>query len=185
MKKIFACLAIVAVAGLAVAAELKSGPQAGDKLPGPFHPLNCNGESAGKKACLVCKHGDSPVALVFARTAECPMTAKLLKKLDEATVANKKAEMGSFCIFLTDDDKMPEKLKAMADKAGIKELTVAVDNPTGPAKYNVEKDADLTVVLYNDRMVKCNWSFKKGEITDANIDTIVKDISKILPESKK
>ena len=184
MKKIFAALVVCTVAGLAVAAELKSGPQAGDKLPGPFHPLNCTGESAGKKACLVCKHGDSPVALVFARTADCPQTAKLLKKLDEATVANKKAEMGSFVIFLTDDDKMPEKLKAMAEKAGIKELTVAVDNPTGPAKYNVDKDADLTVILYTERMVKGNWSFKKGEITDANIDTIVKDVSKIVPEKK-
>ncbi len=184
MKKIFAAFALVAVAGLAIGAELKSGPQAGDKLPGPFHPLNCTGESAGKKNCLVCQHGDSPVALVFARTADCPQTAKLMKKLDEATAANKAAEMGSFVVFLSDDDKMPEKLKAMAEKAGIKEMTVAVDNPTGPAKYNVDKDADLTVIIYNDRTVKGNWSFKKGEITDANIETICKDLSKILPEKK-
>ena len=35
------------------AAELKSGPQVNQSLPGPFHPLNINGASAGKKNCLV------------------------------------------------------------------------------------------------------------------------------------
>lgn len=37
----------------AIAADLKSGPQAGDGLPGPFHPLNITGPDAGKKQCLV------------------------------------------------------------------------------------------------------------------------------------
>src|SRR5207244_7934717 len=85
MRKVFAVLAVAAVAGLAVAAELKSGPQTGDKLPGPFHPLNVNGDKAGEKQCLVCKNGEHPVAMVFARTADCPQTAQLLKKLDTAT----------------------------------------------------------------------------------------------------
>ena len=184
MKKLFAMLAVMAVAGLAVAAELKSGPQTGDKLPGAFHPLNVNGESAGKKACLVCKHGDSPVAMVFARSADCPMTAKLIKKLDEAAKANTKAEMGAFAVFLSDDDKISDKLKGMCDKAKVETLTVAVDNPTGPTKYNVSKEADLTVVFYTDRVVKANWSFEKGKLTEKDIETIVKDLSKILPEKK-
>jgi hypothetical protein len=184
MRKVFAALAVVAVAGLAVAAELKSGPQTGEKVPGPFHPLNVNGEKAGQKNCLYCCNGDHPVAMVFARTAECPQTAKLIKKLDEATKANAKAEMGSFCVFLTDDDKAADKLKTWTDKEKIKELIVAVDNPSGPSKYNVAKEADLTVVLYVDHTVKANWSFEKGKITDENIDSIIKDLSKILPEKK-
>jgi hypothetical protein len=32
---------------------LKSGPQVGKKLAGPFHPLNCTGGQAGNKHCLV------------------------------------------------------------------------------------------------------------------------------------
>lgn len=184
MRKLFAMAAVMAVAGLAVAAELKSGPQTGDKLPGPFHPLNCNGENAGKKACLYCKHGDSPVAMVFARTVDCPQTQKLIKKLEEATAANAKAEMGSYVVFLSDDDKLGDKLKAWSDKEKIKNVTLAVDNPSGPSKYNVAKDADLTIVLYVDRTSKANWAFEKGKITDDNIATVVKDLSKILPEKK-
>jgi phage/plasmid primase-like uncharacterized protein len=185
MKKLLLTVASTAlVFGLAYAADLQSGPQAGQKVPGPFHPLNVNGESAGKKACLYCKHGSSPVAVVFARCADCPTTAKLLKKLDEATKANTKADLGSYAVFLSDDDKMADKLKAMVEKEGIKELTVAVDNPAGPEAYKIAKDADVTVVLYNEHKVVVNHSFKKGELKDADIDTIVKDLSKILPSSK-
>lgn len=185
MRKILAGLFSVAlVSGVAFAAELKSGPQTGDKIPGPFHPLNVNGESAGKKACLVCKHGDSPVVAIFARSAECEGTAKLIKKIDDATAANTKCEMGSFAIFLTDDDKTEGKLKTLVEKNSIKNLTLAVDNPQGPAKYNISKDADITVVMYTDRAVKANYAFKKGEIKDSDIEAIVKDVAKIVPEKK-
>jgi hypothetical protein len=32
---------------------LKSGPQPGKNIPGPFHPTNITGAQAGKKHCLV------------------------------------------------------------------------------------------------------------------------------------
>jgi hypothetical protein len=31
----------------------QSGPQAGEMIPGVFHPLNITGESAGEKACQI------------------------------------------------------------------------------------------------------------------------------------
>lgn len=47
-----------AVAGLmlavaALAGDLKSGPQPGDRVPGPFNPLHCSGPDEGDKLCLV------------------------------------------------------------------------------------------------------------------------------------
>ena len=48
-----AFLALGLVVGVALAADtVKSGPQVGKPVPGPFHPLNINGETAGEKACL-------------------------------------------------------------------------------------------------------------------------------------
>ena len=184
MIRRFLSLAVVvaAVAGVAFAAETKSGPQPGDKFPGPFHPLNVTGESKGEKACLVCKAGNNPVAMVFARCADCEMTATLIKKIDEVTVKNKAADMESFCVFLTDDTEVfSKKLEAMSKKADLKQCTLAIDNPTGPEKYNVSKDADVTVVLYVKRDIKANYAFKKGELTAEKIDAIVKDVSKIVP----
>jgi hypothetical protein len=47
-------LALVLLAGSLVAAEaLKSGPQPGQNVPGPFNPLNVTGKNAGTKTCQV------------------------------------------------------------------------------------------------------------------------------------
>jgi hypothetical protein len=171
--------AVVLTAGLAVAAELKSGPQPGQAVPGPFSPLNINGETAGQKQCLYCRNGDNPVAVVFARTADCPMTQKLIKAIDKATAENKKAEMGSYVVFCSDEENLEAKLKDMVKTADLKETVLSIDSPSGPGKYKIAKDADLTVVLYRNRKVVENFAFKKGEITDKNIDTIIADTAKI------
>lgn len=184
IRKLFAVAVVATFGTVAFAAEIKSGPQAGEKVPGPFHPLNVNGDTPGKKTCLFCKHGESPVAMVFARNPECPATQKLIKKLEEVTAANSKAEMGTFVVFLSDDDKTEGKLKKLAEDAKLKAVTLAVDNPAGPKDYNVSKDADVTVVLYTERMVKVNKTFAAGKMTDKDIDAVAADVSKILPAKK-
>src|SRR4051812_47470246 len=50
---VLACAAGLVLAAVANGAEIKSGLQPGDKIPGPFHPLNVNGSRAGQKNCLV------------------------------------------------------------------------------------------------------------------------------------
>jgi hypothetical protein len=180
VRTLFAAVMVAVVGGFALAADLKSGPQAGDKLAGPFHPLNVNGESAGKKACLYCKHGENPVAMVFARTLD-ESTEKLIVALEKVTAANTKCDMGCFVVFLSDDDKLADKLKDVSDKLKLKTVTLAVDNPAGPKGYNVAKDADLTVVLYTERTSKVNMSFEKGKLTEKDIEAVVAGVSKITP----
>lgn len=46
-------LAALATAGVVAGEALKSGPQTGKDIPGPFHPLNVTGAKAGQKNCLV------------------------------------------------------------------------------------------------------------------------------------
>ncbi len=46
-------VALLAVASVTAGDALKSGPQVGKNLPGPFHPLNCTGANADEKHCLV------------------------------------------------------------------------------------------------------------------------------------
>jgi hypothetical protein len=48
----FAAAALV-LSGVCAQDALKSGPQTGSTIPGPFHPLNLTGAMAGKKHCLV------------------------------------------------------------------------------------------------------------------------------------
>ena len=48
-----ATLTAVLLAGFALADDLKSGLQVGNRIPGPFNPYNVNGEDAGLKRCQV------------------------------------------------------------------------------------------------------------------------------------
>lgn len=119
--------------------------------------------------------------MIFAREMTGPLTS-LVKKIDAATAKNSSCNMGSFVVFLSDDEGMEGKLKAFAEKEGIKELVLSIDNPAGPKGYNISKDADVTVVLYTKRKVVENYAFKKGELDDAAVEKIVADVKKILPE---
>jgi hypothetical protein len=121
--------------------------------------------------------------VIFAREISDNLTS-LVKKLDDATVANKSARMGSFIVFCNDQEGLEAKLKDLAKKEKLKKLVLSIDNPSGPDGWDIAKDADVTVVLYTKRTVKANYAFKKGELKDKDIDAIVKDVAKIVPEKK-
>jgi hypothetical protein len=121
------------------------------------------------------------VAMIFAREISGPLTS-LVKKLDEATVKNRDAMMGSFVVFCSDDEGLEKKLQELAGKEKLQELILSIDGPSGPAKYKIAKDADVTVVLYNEHKVEANFALKKGELDDKKIAEIVKALPKILPK---
>jgi hypothetical protein len=58
---------------------------------------------------------------------------------------------------------------------------LSVDNPAGPPGYHIAKDADVTVVLYTKHNVKANFAYKKGELTEEEVDKILQSVPKILP----
>jgi hypothetical protein len=180
--RLFAAAVAAAMLTLpAFAGDMKSGPQTGEKVPGPFHPVNVTGEHKGEKFCLFCVNGENPVAMVFARETS-PELTKLVKKIDEATVKNKAKSMGSFVVFLSDKEGLDKDLATFAEKEKIEKTVLSIDNPAGPKAYEVAKEADVTVVLYVDRKVKANYAFKKGELKDGDIEKILKDVPKILAD---
>jgi hypothetical protein len=128
-------------------------------------------------------NGANPVAMIFAREITPGLTS-LVKKLDDATANNRSCKMGSFVTFCSDDESLEQKLKDLAKTEGLKQIVLTIDNPSGPSGYNVNKEADITVVLYTKRTVKANYAFKKGEMKDKDIEAIVNDVAKIVPEKK-
>jgi len=159
-------------------AAIKSGPQTGETLAGPFHPLNINGSKAGEKNCLYCSNGNNPVAMVFAREVT-PAVKKLITTLDECTAKHTDAKMGSFFVFCSDEEGLADQLKKVAKDADLKKVVLSIDNTAGPKGYNVSKEAGVTVVLYKEHSVKANFAFKKGEFTEKDIENIVKAVPKI------
>jgi len=125
--------------------------------------------------------------MIFARNIDSSLTS-LVKKVDAATKANSSAKMGSFVVFLASDDdakKMETSLSEYAKKENINSIVLAIDNVAGPQGYNIAKDAEVTVVLYNKRTVKANHAFRKGELNEKAVEAIIKDIPKILENDEK
>lgn len=168
------------------AAEFKSGPQVGSKLPGAFHPLNIyNAElsdQSGKKNCLVCQHGVNPVAMVFARKNSEGL-ATLVKKLDASVSDHKKARLGAFVVFLTEGEQGAEEaVKEFMKATGVKNVSLAIDNPAGPKGYDISKEAEVTVVYYTKREIKVNHAYAAGKFDKAAAEKVAGEISKILAE---
>src|SRR5919109_186316 len=101
--------------------------------------------------------------MIFAREVSAPLTS-LVKKIDTATAEHKACKMGSFVVFCSDDEQLEGKLKELAKKEKLDHIALTIDNPQGPPRYKVAKEADITVVLYQQQKVKANYAFKKGEL---------------------
>jgi hypothetical protein len=106
----------------------------------------------------------------------------LVKKID---AASKEKKVKSFVIVMGDEEKLPDQIKSLAEKEGIKTTVFAVDNPAGPKGYNISKNADVTVLLYKGQKVEVNHAYAKGELNAQAITTIVSDIDKIAPSGSK
>jgi hypothetical protein len=170
----------VLIAATASAAEpLKSGPQVGDKVPGPFEPFNVTGENAGEDCCLFCKFGTDPVVMIFAKEPSEALTT-LIKRVDELSVKHKKQELGSAAIFCQKGTALRTSLKESAKKQGLKEIVLATMDES-PKGYAISKDAEVTVILYVGAAVKANHAFRKGELDETGIEAVVKATAKILP----
>jgi hypothetical protein len=182
-----AALAVVWCYGRGLATDpVKSGPQIGETVPGPFHPLNVLNaelpENNGKKVCLYCQHGMHPVAMIFTREVNETVTA-LIQKLDPAVAANKDAKLGAFVVVLTDDERATEpSLATLVQSKGVGHVSLTIDNPAGPPKYNVAKDAEVTIVLYNHHKVIANHAFRKGEFTLQAVEAVIGELPKLLAD---
>jgi hypothetical protein len=167
--------------------ELKSGPQPGESIPGPFHYLNVNGPHAGNPHCLVCEFGLQPVVLIFVRdipTDKSPIT-DLFQKLDEAVDRHKNAELRGGVVVLNDDFAKEESRKDLLRKLAtaskdLRHVVIAVDSAAGPDQYKISKDADVTVLVYNKHRVVGNFAFAKDKLTDKDVTAIMAAVNKMV-----
>src|SRR5262249_34936264 len=98
-----------------------------------------------------------------------------------ATDKNSECKMGSFIVFLNDDEDLEKKLKDMADKEHLSKISLAtMPNKAGPESYKLDKHADVTVILYHKTKCEASYAVTKGEMTGKDVDRIVSDVTKIL-----
>jgi hypothetical protein len=180
MKKLLAPAVGLLLAVAAFAADGAATLQVGDEV-GPFYVKDVTGPAAGTALCYRCRYGDQPVVSVFAREVNDELAA-LLKEIDAVVGKNSDHEMAAFLVVLTDDPAgQEEKLKQLATDAGLKNVPLTTfEDVSGPRSYKLAKDADFTVMMWVDGKVQVNHTFKKGDLTEQTIATVVKDTGKIL-----
>ena len=152
--------AVLLIAGFAIATtaraeDLKSGPT--DKARGPFQVKAITGEhrkgDEKEQLCYFCQYNAQArpaVVMIFTQKAD-ENVASLVKAVDAVQKGNK--DLGTVVVGVggvndADFEKLQETYKLTTP------LTIAIDKD-GPAAYQLNKDAAVTVIVYK----------KGGEIT--------------------
>jgi hypothetical protein len=121
------------------------------------------------------------------RETSDPLTG-LVKKIDalvDATPGKGPRPVGVYVIFVSNADGLDKRLREMAEKEALKRVSLCVGKP--PEDYEVAKEADVTVVIYQvgrrrQEKVMANFALRKGELDEAKADAIVKALSEVLPK---
>lgn len=176
MRGLFAV--VVAVGASAFAADpCVSGVPVG-KRPGPYSFLVATGPQKGQQTCYICEQEDKPTAVVFARTLSDPL-GKLLTKLDAETVARKDTGFKTWMTHLTEKADL-DKLSDWAKKQALKSVPVGgFEDADGPPAYLLNKDADVTVLLFVKKKVAANFAYRPGELTDDAVGEVLKAVPKL------
>lgn len=170
----------VLLAHAADAADLKSGLQVGD-YPTAFNVADVTGPAAGQELCYRCRYTTQPVVSIFAREMNKNVT-QLVKELDGVVGRNRGNRMAAFVVLLTDKPHdIQDGLLKVAEDNRIRNTPLTVyKNSLGPSRYRINKDADITVVMWVDSDVKANHAYKAEDLNKESIQKILNDTAKIL-----
>lgn len=118
---------------------------------------------------------------IFTRSITDDLTS-LVKQIDEQVAKNEEKKMASFVILLSNDaDGDEAKLKALAEKAGIKHVPLTIfDGVAGPPNYKIAEDAEVTVLHWKERKTVVNHAFAKGKLDKDGVKKVVESTAEIL-----
>ena len=179
MKKLLVATAALAMAVGTAQAGPESGLKEGSRV-GAYYVMDVTGPSQGEKLCYRCKYGSDAVVNVFTRTTDDKEFVELVKQLDAKVGKDKK--MKAFVTVLTNDQEGAKKaLKELAKKENIKNVPLTVyETPAGPDSYKIAKDAEITVLMWNNSTVKVNKSFGKDEMCEMCVKDVVASTDKLM-----
>jgi hypothetical protein len=163
---------------LAPADPCASGPRPGAKA-GPYSFNVATGPERGQQTCYVCAAAEKPVVVVFARKLSDPL-GKLLTKCDDLLLAKPKDSMRCWMTLLGEQSASLDALAKWTKDAGIKKVPVGVfDDPAGPPSYQLNADAEVTVLLWVNRRVVATYAFRAGELNDEAIKKVTEGFPKL------
>jgi hypothetical protein len=127
------------------------------------------------------------VALIFAREISDPLTS-LVKAIDkqlEESSARRQGQprLGVFVVFCSDDPGLQEQLQKLIAKESLRHvvLSLSAQKAKGPPRYRVAREAELTVVIYEDHsQVMANFVLDSENLTADRAREIIQSLRKVL-----
>lgn len=179
-KWVAAAAVLVAASAFAYAGDASSGLEKGDSV-GAFNVNDVTGPNKDTSLCYRCQYGSRPVVTIFTRKIDENVTS-LIKDIDAQCEKNKDAQMKAFVVLLTDDTDGAEKeLKAVAEKAGIKNVPLTTfDGKVGPPDYKLSEKAETTVLMWTKGKVKVNEGFEAGKLNKEAVSKVAGLTTEIL-----
>jgi len=179
-------------------------------LPGSFQILGVTPEqSAGRFHDPISDFGLNPAVLIFTRAEPDQLTkghdlSKLIKQLDEVVGKYPEVQLGGCVVFMNDGgyrdavqdnskkdelpkaiefkDRRQQQIKDFAKNIGLEHVALGIGTVASPEKYNINPNAELTVLVCNRLQVAANFAYGKDEKPDAT--AIMDSINKMLPAKK-
>ncbi|MEC8555690.1 MAG: hypothetical protein VXZ82_11850 [Planctomycetota bacterium] len=180
----FAAAAMMLLSSVAVAEDVKSGLNEGDRI-GAFNVVKCAGAeddkvAVGKELCYRCKNGSRPQVMVFTRSTDAKLQ-KLVQGLDKAIAKNEDAQLRAFVNVLGDSsDAAEEEAKKLAKSTKAENIPFVVPNEfeNGPDNYGINPKAELTIIFANESKVVANYAV--GSIKDMKLKDVMGHLKKII-----
>ncbi len=162
-----------------VANSSAASGKVGDEVPS-FYVRAVTGPLAGKSVCYVCRHGDRPVVMVLLRELGSDATA-LLKELNQTVDRHRADGLRCFAVLVTGTpQREAPRLQTLAfDEKLDLPLTLASEAIAAETALNVDPDAAITVVLYEDRRIVRRFAHRSGSCAAAARREIVSAAEKL------
>ncbi|REJ89633.1 MAG: hypothetical protein DWQ34_19110 [Planctomycetota bacterium] len=183
MKRVVATVAAVLIGflpGMLVGEDAPPALSVGDEVA-MFYVKDVTGPAAGKQLCYRCRYGDQPVVAVFTRRMTDEVTA-LVDEIDGLVDQHMQEDLAAFVVLMDDDPvNREDELKRLAREKGVDNVPLTTfDDVYGPRSYRLERDADVTVMMWVDRKVRFNRSFANKELTEESIAELIAETATIL-----
>ena len=113
------------------------------------------------------------------------LVKKIDRVVDEASGKQTGGQKLGVFVIIGDADGRAEQLRTLAKQESLTRVSFCIG--TAPPRYEVNKEADVTVVIYTvgrpgRQEVTSNFAVRKGELCETKCDDIVAALSKVLPK---
>ena len=115
---------------------------------------------------------------IITRSINGPFTS-LVKAVDSAISENQKLK--SFVVYINEDEKAGSKaLRDLAKSIGVKNVPLTLfQDPQGPDGYDIDRKADVTIMLWSGSKVKINHAYRAGDFTEDEAAKVAEEARKL------